>query len=80
MRVFFVAVTAIQLVLGLWRARMTGESIAPAIALAALIAVIGIIRMYRPLARFGALLAATAGVLSTMSAINAPLIGNAARI
>src|SRR5687768_14110392 len=33
-----------------------------------------------PLARFGALLAATAGALSTMSALNAPLIGNVARI
>lgn len=80
MKVFFVALTAIQLVLGLWRARVTDTSIAPAIALAALIAVIGIIRTVRPLAGFGALLAATAGVLSAMSAINAPLIGNAARI
>ena len=80
MKLFFVAVIATQLVLGFWRARLTGESIAPAIALAALIAVVGVIRTFRPLARFGALLAATAGVLSTMSAINAPLIGNAARI
>ena len=39
-----------------------------------------IVRLVRPLARFGALLAATAGVLSAISAINAPLIGNAARI
>ncbi len=80
MKVFFVALTAIQLVLGLWRARVTDASIAPAIALTALIAVVGVIRTVRPLARFGALLAATAGVLSAMSAINAPLIGNVARI
>jgi len=79
-KLFFVAATAAQLVLGVWRARLTDSSLLPAFALAMLIAIVGVMRLSRPLARFGALLAATAGVLSAMSAINAPLIGNVARI
>ena len=80
MKLFFVAATAVQLVLGVWRARITDTSLLPALALAVLIALVGIVRLNSPLARFGALLAGTAGVLSALSAINAPLIGNVARI
>ena len=80
MKSFFVVATAAQVVLGIWRARLTDTSLLPALTLAGLIAFAGVLRLNRPAARFGSLLAATAGVLSAMSAINAPLIGNVARI
>jgi hypothetical protein len=79
-KLFFVAVVAAQMIFGLWRARVAETSVWPAIALTALIAIVGLARMSRSLARFGALLATTAGVLSAISAFNAPLIGNVARI
>lgn len=79
-KVAFIVAVAAQLVLGLWRARLIGSSIAPALALAALIATAGVIGRWPAMARFGALLATTAGVLSAISACNAPLIGNVARI
>jgi hypothetical protein len=79
-KIVFVAAAVAQLVLGAWRARMLGSSILPALALTALIAAVGIIRKWPSIARFGALLATTAGVLSAISAFNAPLIGNVARI
>ena len=80
MKIVFIVAAAAQLILGLWRARLIGSSIAPALALTALIALVGIIRKWPSMARFGALLATTAGVLSAISAFNAPLIGNIARI
>jgi hypothetical protein len=79
-KLFFVAATAAQLIFGLWRARTIETSVLPAIALTALIAIVGLARLNKSLARFGALLAATAGILSAISAFNAPLIGNVARI
>ena len=80
MKIVFIVSSLAQLVLGLWRARMLDSSIAPALALAVLIALAGIIRKWPSFARFGALLATTAGILSAISAFNAPLIGNVARI
>src|SRR5688500_6635629 len=52
----------------------------PALALTGLLVVVDLIRPVTSLARLGALLSATAGALSAMSAFNAPLIGNVARI
>lgn len=76
-----------QLLLGGWRARLIGSSFVPALALAGLIAIAGLLwflkRQQRPfggLANFLALLSATIGILSAISAANAPLIGTAARI
>lgn len=87
MRAVFVSAIVFQLLLGGWRARLIGTSIVPALALASLIAVAGILwflkRHERPgagLANFLALLCATVGLLSAISAANAPLIGTAARI
>jgi hypothetical protein len=76
---FFAALTAAQLFLGFWRARMIGGSVQPAIALAALIAFAGLLFATKR-THFAALLLATVGALSSLSALNAPLIGTAARI
>ncbi|HUP44604.1 MAG TPA: hypothetical protein VM779_03730 [Thermoanaerobaculia bacterium] len=87
MRIVFLAAICAQLILGLWRARLLGSSVTPALALAALIAVVGglwFMKRYdapgAPLANLVALLAATVGALSAISAANAPFIGSVARI
>ena len=83
----FVLLSAVQLVLGLWRARMTDSSDAPSLALAMLIAAIGALWLARRrewpgafLANPAALLLATIGALSAVSALNAPLIPLIARV
>jgi hypothetical protein len=83
----FVFCTAAQLVLGTWRAQLTGSSLSPALALAALIAGIGVLwlahrREWRGgfLARPAALVLATIGALSAVSAMNAPLIPVIAKV
>lgn len=77
----------LQLVLGGWRTRILGSSPLPALALAGLLATIGLLWLARhrqtgaaPLGGFVALVFATVGVLSAISAANAPLIGAVARI
>lgn len=77
----------VQLALGGWRARLIGTSPLPALALAALLAAIAVLWLARhrgmgaaPLAGFAALLLTTIGVLSAISAANAPLIGAVARV
>jgi hypothetical protein len=87
MRFVFLTAIAAQIILGLWRARILGAAVTPALALAALIALVALLWFLKrdnlpgaPLANFAALLAATAGVLSAISAANAPFIGTVARI
>lgn len=85
-RSVFVLATATQVILGIWRARLIGSSIAPALALAGVIAAVGLLwhsrrsgGAGRSLAQPAALLLATIGALSTWSALNAPLISFASR-
>ena len=77
----------LQLILGGWRARLIGTSPLPALAMAGLLLAIALLWFARhrstaaaPLAGFAALLLTTVGVLSGISAANAPLIGAVARI
>ena len=76
----FILITLGQAALGVWRARMMHSSVQPALALAALFAVTGALWLAKRFTRFPALLSATIGVLSAISAFNAPLIGTVARI
>ena len=76
----FIAIALGQLLLGAWRARMMHSSIQPALALAGLFALTGALWTAKRFTRFPALLSTTIGVLSAISAFNAPLIGTVARI
>lgn len=78
----FAAAVAVQLALGFHRARLLQSSIRPALALAALYALIGLLWYARrkglpgaALARPAALFFATIGVVAGLSAINAPFLG-----
>ena len=77
----------LQLVLCGWRARLIGTSLLPALAMAGLLLAIALLWLARhrsmaaaPLAGFAALLLTTIGILSGISAANAPLIGAVARV
>jgi CubicO group peptidase (beta-lactamase class C family) len=82
----FLVVTLSQIALGTWRARLVAGSVLPALALAALFAVFGLLWYLRRhqlrgawVAKPVALLAATMGALSFTSALNAPLLSLASR-
>ena len=79
---FFIAIVIAQIALGTYRARLTHASVRPAIALAAIFALVGLLWFARRrelpgafLARPAALFFATIGVVSGFSAINAPFLG-----
>ena len=79
---FFAGVVILQIALGTYRARLTHTSVRPAIALAAIFALVGLLWFARRralpgavLARPAALVLATIGAVSAFSAINAPFLG-----